>query len=276
MNTKRQRTKPTLLLAAMLVLGCLTGCASQHIPPSADRNHLKNLDHHQLKGHQLSGIRYAALRDTALSVGARGGLSRRTTLLNKELNQQARTLDRIFDFQRLMLPQHVLPPVLVEGQSLAEASDEQTLRLADRTYRVITQARFVTTAPRWSDYLLMDFAPPEEPDPSLLPRNKAEKTIWKRYVDEGWEAGWQQADVIYAENLQRLRRDMEGMVRYRTLLAQGMVSAPYVASMSLGVTGDHEDMTINDQILRITDLPSLNPDSQRWITHLHEERPEAP
>ena len=43
-----------------------------------------------------------------------------------------------------------------------------------------------------------------------------------------------------------------------------MISAPYVSSTELGVTGDGTDMRINDQVLRITELPKLQTDSKGW------------
>jgi defect-in-organelle-trafficking protein DotC len=54
------------------------------------------------------------------------------------------------------------------------------------------------------------------------------------------------------------------MVLYRTLRAQNIVSAPFVSRTELGVTGGGENMNVNDQVLRITALPALEPNSTRW------------
>jgi defect-in-organelle-trafficking protein DotC len=43
-----------------------------------------------------------------------------------------------------------------------------------------------------------------------------------------------------------------------------MISAPYVSRTELGVTGDGTDMRINDQVLRITELPKLQTESKGW------------
>ena len=69
---------------------------------------------------------------------------------------------------------------------------------------------------------------------------------------------------IFTDNLARLKRDYAGMVLYKKLLAQHMVSAPFVARTELGVTGGGSDMRINDQVLRITALPSLQSNSRKW------------
>jgi defect-in-organelle-trafficking protein DotC len=110
-----------------------------------------------------------------------------------------------------------------------------------------------------------------------MPRNEVEKNVWDKYLDEGWQAGITQADVIFAENLGRLKRDYEGMIRYHTLLAQNMVSLPFVAQVNLGVTGGDSQMAINDRILRITTLPQFNNASSEWTALVTEdERQLAP
>ncbi|NBO09113.1 MAG: type IV secretion system protein DotC, partial [Actinobacteria bacterium] len=64
------------------------------------------------------------------------------------------------------------------------------------------------------------------PDPTLLPKDRDERAAWVKYTREGWRKGIEQANQIYVENLNRLKRDFQGMIRYRTLLAKHMVSSP--------------------------------------------------
>ena len=54
------------------------------------------------------------------------------------------------------------------------------------------------------------------------------------------------------------------MILYRKLLAMNMVSPPYVSHLDLGVTGDGNELHIDDQVLRITALPALNIRSDEW------------
>ena len=54
------------------------------------------------------------------------------------------------------------------------------------------------------------------------------------------------------------------MVLYRKLLQEKMISPPFVARTELGVTGDGNDMRINDQVLRIVELPKLQTNSKHW------------
>lgn len=221
----------------------------------------------------LTPMRYNALRDTALSVGARAGLAYRAAAINQILSRYERSLERVFNFNSLMLDHSVLPPVLIEGRNTLEQNSPDVLRLADRSYTIYSQARFVTAPPTWRDYLWLQYSKPDLPDRSLLPRDAPESKIWDRYVQQGWRAGADQANTIFAENIGRLKRDLEGMVRYRILLAQHMVSPPFVAKMDLGVTGGGDAMAVNDRMLQITALPQLQSNSATWDSKVSKNKP---
>lgn len=211
-----------------------------------------------------SKIREMALQETALSLGAQSGLASRAKTIDDQLVKQARNLDAIYDFNALLLEHNVLPPVLLEGRHLLNMADTQTIRIADRTYRVAKQAHFVTTPPNWRQYLWMDYVKPEYPHVSLLPTNKMEREIWCAYVEKGWNQGVEQANTILEESIARIKEDFIGMILYRKLLAMNMVSPPYVSHTDLGVTGDGEEIRIDDKVLRITALPALNVNSNEW------------
>ena len=254
-----------LLLIALL---CLQGC--QHNPPDANDLHdLKNLTPDAVSTSiSTSGIRMSAIRDTALSIGARGGLAARCQDLQAGLEKRSRVLDRIFNFHAMMLDNHVLPPVLTQGQNTLNVADDTNIRISDKVYNIESQARFVTMPPTWRDYLWLDYAVPDLPDRSLLPKTEDERSVWKYYVQEGWQAGRLQAENIYTENLGRLKRDYEGMIRYRTLLAQNMVSPPFVAKTDLGITTGDKDMNVNDVQYKITALPNFQADGRQWKTKI--------
>lgn len=209
-------------------------------------------------------IRMQALQDIALSTSAQSALAYRSKQINAVLDQNANTLNRIFNFHALLLDHNVMPPVLSRGDGLLNISDCSTIRLADRMYKIEKQACFVTAPPNWRDYLYMNFSKPEKPNHSLLPKNRQEQEIWQEYVEKGWNNGIKQANSIFADNLARLKRDYNGMVLYRTLLAQNIVSRPYVAKTNLGITGDDSEMRINDQVLRITALPEFKRSPKQW------------
>ncbi len=266
-----------LVFFCFISILALPGCGSNNtsaISSNLAENELdalrsyRNLQADSSRQQQISNLRYSAMRNTAMSLGARGALSFRAAQINEFLNKNSALLDRIFNFNAMLLENNILSPVLIEGRNTLIQDSENTLRFADRTYTIAAQARFVTVAPSWRDYLQMNYLPPETPDKSLLPKNSAESQIWQHYVEAGWQAGLKQAETIYQENLGKLKRDIEGMIRYKTLLTQNMVSAPYVAKLELGITGGGNDLTVNDRVLRITALPYLKSDSKHWKTEI--------
>lgn len=255
----------TLALCGALII--LTACQTAPKGNTDNLAGLKAMEPGTLNTNEASNrIRRMALKEMALSVGAQSALAWRGKQIDDQLSYQAKHLDAIFNFNALLLDHNVLPPVLLEGDQALNLADPQSIRLADRVYKIEKQARFVTAPPNWRDYLWLNFNKPERPDNAMLPKNRQEKLYWQHYVELGWEQGISQANSIFADNLARLKQDLEGMGLYRQLLTQGLVSKPYVASTELGVTGDGNNIRINDQVLRITALPQLDPNSKSWQT----------
>lgn len=257
------------IILISLLAAVISSCASStQSGGTGDLSQLQKLNNYSTSSHrkpvQIGEIRLDALKNTALSVGARSGLAKRSTQTNTTLKHQEKTLNSTFNFYPLLLAHHVLPPVLVEAQDTLNLVGTQSIRLADKVYKIQSQARFVTAPPTWRDYLWLNYKQPEVPDKTLLPKTRQEREIWQDYVERGWKQGLKQADTIFAENLARLKRDYEGMVLYRKLYAQNMVSAPFVAKTNLGITGDNSQLYIGDKVLRITALPHLNTDSRSW------------
>lgn len=213
---------------------------------------------------ELSQLRSKSLRESAMSIGAQGGLSWASQEMNTWMNRDKKYLDSIFNFNAMMLCHGVLPPVLEEGDNSLNLADPNTIRIADRTYKIIQQARFATTPPNWREYLWFNYPKPQLPDRTLLPRTDLEQNVWRRGVRLGWERGIQQAHNIFQQNLARLKRDFRGMVLYRKLLQEKMISPPFVSRTELGITGDGDDMRVNDQVLRIVELPKLQTNSRGW------------
>lgn len=258
-----------------IVLGItLSGCSQQpkkttpKTETTTDKHSLRMLSSDKKKKDTISTLRVGVLRDTALSVGARAGLAQRSNEINKMLVKHERSLSTAFNFQAMLLDDNILPPVLLESRKTLNLASADAIRIAERNYQILHQARFITNAPTARDYLWLPYQAPETPDKSLLPRNKAERVVWQKYIDEGWDAGILQAETIFRENINRLVRDFEGMIRYRTLLMQNMVSPPYVATLDLGITGNGNEMSINDKVLRITAFPALQTHADNWKTEI--------
>lgn len=212
----------------------------------------------------FAGMRKTALEEIAMSLGAQAGLAYRAAELNIVLEKNSKILDRVFNFHPLLLDHSVLPPVLLEGRHTLNLDSPETIRISDRTYQIAKQARFVTAPPNWRNYVWLSYQKPERPHNAFLPRTRQERRWWAEAVTRGWYEGRRQADYIFGDNLSNLKQDYLGMIRYRILLAQNMVTLPFVAKTDLGVTGNSEIMYVHDQILRIMALPSLNIDSSQW------------
>jgi defect-in-organelle-trafficking protein DotC len=220
---------------------------------------------------KVHAMRQKGLREIALRFGAQAGLAHSTHQLQQALNKHRDNLDAIFNFNAMMLEHGVMPPVLSRADNNVHTSDPNVIRISKTTYKIVKQAHFSPSPPNWRNYLSTSYNFPKPPNKALLPRNSAESRIWKKYVTLGWKNGDRQATSIFQDQLARLTRDYRGMIIYHQLLAEHMVSKPFVASMQLGVTGDGKSMNINDQVLRITALPTLkiNPTSWRAIVVKH-------
>lgn len=237
------------------------GCSNSHTPPIE----LSNIEALKLPTPlKIHAIRLSALKQTARGLGAQAGLAWRSKQIEILLNSQKRNLDRIFNFNYLILNKNVLPPVLVEGRNTLNLADEFTLRVSDHDYQIIQHPRFVTAPPSWRNYIWMGYKKPERPNNTMLPQNSDERRVWNIYIQVGWQEGIIQADQIFAANLARLQRDYEGMILYRKLLAQNMLTPPYVSQADLGITNDSNNMRINDRVLRITAIPQLQANTENW------------
>ena len=214
-------------------------------------------------------IRGDAIKEAALSYGARGGLAWRTWHIREELQGRARYMDKVFDFRQLLIP--APSGLLIEPPIISEAMDATLIEnrgmeaaLADRVLNINQNSRIVTAARTWRSYLERQWGDVAPPPDILRPATKEERAIWEERVREGWSRGVEQADEIFQTDLNRLVADFKGMVRYRSLLSQGMVSPPYATQTDRGVTGDGNTMRIGDRGLSITELPKLQTGYKKW------------
>jgi len=215
----------------------------------------------------ISEMRRQALVDMALELGATGGLAHRTNQIKADTNKNAARLDVLFNFSdknRVLLDNGVLAPVLTEGQSNYSQKSDDEVRVADKIYKIEVPARFVSVYPTWRSYLMFAYPNYEMPPAAYLPKNDAEKAIWDEAVKEGWKKGMAQADSIFESSYSRLVRDYQGMIKYKLLLAQGLITPTIIAKQNLGVTGGGREMNVNDQVFRITDHSALNPNKKEW------------
>lgn len=257
--------KTTLLALPIILSALLAGCASNNTPKTTAQMGYIAFSQNQLTTTQgISNIRLQALQETASSLGAQGALAWRSTHINNTLTAEAAYLNEVFDFNSLLIGNHVLPPVLVQNSGSIAVDNANTIRIADKTYKIIAAAHVVSVAPTWRTYLWMNYQKPVQPNVTLLPRNEQEILIWNTYLKQGWKEGLIQANEIFSANLARLKQHYLGMILYRKLLSEHMISAPFVAKANLGITGNGHQISIGDQVLRITGHSALQTNAKKW------------
>lgn len=214
-------------------------------------------------------IREEAIKDAAISYGARAGLVYRTYFIRKDMALRARALDKVYDFKQLLIPAPsgllIEPPIINENlNTMLIEGDGQQAAVSDRIYNISNNARIVSTARNWRTYLEREWGDVEPPPDLLRPENAEERILWIKLTAKGWEEGVRQANEIFAEDLNQLMADFQGMVRYRLLLSQGMVSPPFALQVDRGVTGGGDEMRVGDRAVQITGKPSLIPGYNSW------------
>ncbi len=214
-------------------------------------------------------IRKEALKEAALSYGARGGLASRTFEIRKQTAARESYLDKVYNFRQLLISApsglQIEPPIISESlDALLIEGDGQTAAVSDTVYNINRNVHIVSAARNWRQYLERQWGDVEEPPEILRPVNAEERALWRELVEKGWKEGQIQADEIFEQDLARLNADFNGMVRYRKLLAQSMISPPFAQQIDRGVTGDGNTMRVGDRAVAITDTPKLISGSDSW------------
>lgn len=234
-------------------------------------------------------LRSKAMKEAANSYGARSGLLRGSWENREALKKVAPTYDASFNFSTLMLldqqPQEkggdgrarlIRPPVIVEARNAFNQLDPRMIREREAVYRIETNVEFAPAPPNWRTYLFRNLGETVAalPHYTLMPRTSEEKAKWDGWVAEGWQAGFLQAKMILQADLDRISRDHEGMILYYDLVAQKILTLPFVAARNDGVTGDANNMNVNDVTLRITVIPAFQRTPKTWVTIATDPTPE--
>ena len=214
-------------------------------------------------------IRAESLREGAISYGARAGLSFRTYEIRKQLERQARYLDKVYNFSSLLIPAPsgflIEPPIISESlNAMLIENDGQQAAVTDKIYSIVNNAEIISTPRSWRQYMEREWGDTAPPPDILRPQNKKERELWEKLVTIGWQEGIRQANEIFEDDLNLLNSEFRGMVRYRILLAQGMVSPPYALQVDRGVTGGPTQMRVGDRAVKITGVPQLITGSSTW------------
>ncbi|PHM37621.1 DotC [Xenorhabdus mauleonii] len=213
--------------------------------------------------HGLNDTLWQLLNDAGQTVGFRGGKAQRAWELQQELNNQNDILSRLYEFAPLINRQGWLPPVIVVSEDLAHITDKQ-IRTANKVYNILVSERFVSNPPTWRQYLLSGLAINFDVSSEIKPKNSAEEKVWREAIKKGWQDGRESADRILESNFHRLTRDYSGMIRYSTLIQQGMISPPVISEELQSVTGSRNKLMIGDRVRDLKQRAGFELDKKRW------------
>ncbi|MET0331520.1 MAG: type IV secretory system conjugative DNA transfer family protein [Dyella sp.] len=214
----------------------------------------------------VADMRVKMIAAAGHTVGFRAGLAHRGLDFKRLLDGRAEALDTMFQFQTLLGPGGVLPPVIVEARD-SEAVDPDQVRSATRIFKIARAERLVSVPPTWRDYLytgLIVSASIDMPQDDARPKGDAEMKAWQDSVMQGWNEGQAQAQAIFEANLNRLTRDFNGMLRYSILLKQSIITPTQVAESHRAVSGDTLEIKMDDRLRRITQRAELQIDASKW------------
>lgn len=207
-------------------------------------------------------VRLKAMADYAKQIAMQVAMRTGMQNINRVLDTHARQLDAIYDFQPLMIHGKVVPPVVTEAVDLYNQSGAMQIRLTDRVYDIVAQARITSTQPNWRNYLHF----PNEYDAfndyiyltsGMKPQTAVEKKVWQQATKEGWNIGIAQSNTVLLEAMDRLNRDYIGMIRFHRLVAEGKLDMPALSSYQLSDKSTGTRLLMGEKLLQITSLPQF-------------------
>jgi len=242
-------------------LACV--CAMWSAPASADENSLNALLNPSasmgvkaVDREKISLVRETILKEAALLLGARAGLSDRSKEIFAEVDAKQGKLDARFRFNELVLGNNVLPPVISESRDVV-ALESTAMRVAGIVYRIDEPGRFSLPTPTWRNWIYIGLDPTPVQSSSIessnLPQNEAEQAYWEQIVKSGYAMGRSQAQAAFDANFALLERAYGGMRRYYDLWQRGMVTAPVIATATeLMQRDDPNTISVGNTVFRIT------------------------
>ena len=234
--------------------------------PSASLSDLENFSN---GADSVDAAKIGAIRENGIRVGIQGGMLARGKILAEQASGFGGSLDRIFQFQPMLDRDGFLPPVVSEiRQKVETLHSAQRIEYAGVVYKIVQPARFVRVVPTWRDYLftgLVDSRMKVDPLPEAIrPKTDAEKAVWKSSVDKGWAQGIKQADEVFVENIQRLKSDYIGMIRYVYLRNEGMIRTPVLSKTPDGVSVTNDEISIGTGTKAVEVPARMEPDTAKW------------
>lgn len=217
----------------------------------------------------LSETRLAALKELGRALGIRAGLADRSAEIVAEVEKDKVGFDTDYNFGKLTFPSGALPPVIEKAQGIISVMD-YTMTVAGIQYKIIAPATF--NGANWRDYLYLGLVMEKDPilndaQRAVYPRDANEKKYWDGVVRAGYHDGRIEAQRIYEVNLNRLKRDKNGMSTFYELVNRGLVQMPVIATATQTLDRpDPNTIIIGKTVIRITKQSEFEVDVSKWKT----------
>lgn len=209
------------------------------------------------------GLRARAQRRAAYTLAVQTAVRWRYGHIDQELLAHSAMLNRIYDMRPLLLNGgRVVPPAIGAASDAFRLYSPNSAASTVTTYRILMPARIATVMPTWRQYLIQDYTVTDRVNPVLLPRNDTERQLWKAAVTRGWKQGLWLAARLFRTNLAALTRDMVGMIRFKRLANQGLVSVPILATNMPRIEVEGRTLEIGRREFRITQNAAWRPESE--------------
>lgn len=217
---------------------------------------------------QVSALRHDAMKVSAFSWGAQEGMYWRYQTILDLQEENSLWLHAIADFNKFLVDGKMLMPVISKAERMFQQNNDSSVRTISVSYTLEKPSRLVLQAPTWRDYLVRPAEEPVKPHDALFPRTKIESVIWADALTRGWDAGVDQANQIHDIDLRRMHADIDGMLQFRLLLAQNIVTLPVYRNSRYDVIKVEGGRTIhlNDVVYEITEQSEFT-DTQKWEPH---------
>lgn len=217
-----------------------------------------------IEGEGAGGLRYKAIRQEALRLGAQTGLAYRYTMIMEYMQKKEPQLNVAFNFSGFVKDGRLLIPAIQETKNNFAMDYEKGEAVITRLkYTVDEEARIVSVVPTWRDYLWQQYAYPEKPHPSLRPRTKEEVLAWKESLDAGWLAGVSQADSIYDDRIASLTKAVEGRHLYTLLESKKAFTPAALKVVENKITFNGRTMNVGEVIYSI-EAPANYTQASEW------------
>ena len=211
------------------------------------------------------GFRGTEIYNEAVRYGAQVALSSTINDFVKGVEKRQSELRNVYDFGSLMLSHGtVVPPVVSVSRDVVSSVGDKYQRIAAR-YKIISQAKFVSTPITFLDYFNFQDYEVDSPSEYNVPLSDNEMNYWRNGVYDGWLAGSNQASVEIESAVNRLNRDYIGMVRYTIMLLSNMVSEPVVNKNSRSTDSTKDSLDVGKVTLNISSDMRFKADDELWV-----------